>query len=153
MTTASRFGHDPVRDLTLQHHDEARKEVVAREKSAQNGRSHRVRQICRHLPRRLAFQSIEILPECINMPDLEVIRAESLLKGLRQVFIEFECEHPLEFFEQGFGQGAAPGPYLEDPRRVLGQQGYDALGDINVDEEILPEPVTLRPTHERFPEF
>jgi len=87
------------------------------------------------------------------MPNFEITAAESLLKGLHEGFIELEGKHPVEPFEQGFGQRAPAGTDFEDPRRLVSQRSHNPLGDAGVDEEVLTEPAMLWTAHSRVMSF
>ncbi len=100
-----------------------------------------------------AASVVEVLAKGVDMPDLETAAAESLAKWRHEVFIELEGKHPVEPFEQGFGQRAPAGTDFEDPRRSVSQRSHDPLGDAGVDEEVLTQPVAFRSSHGRVMSF
>jgi len=80
---------------------------------------------------------IKLSAEGVGKPHLQATATESLAKGWHQFLVELEGQHTVEAVKQRPGQGSAARTDLEHPRRIVGQQRGDALGDLVIDQEIL----------------
>ena len=139
---ASRLGDDPVRDLLLDHDDEAGEEIRPPHERAQHRRGALVREIAdeRHGRARADPREggLDVGLEHVGRLHEERPLGELVRKARRQHRIDLEGEDARAPVEERPRERAAAGPDLDDGLPLPGSQGIENFFDRrNVDEEVL----------------
>ena len=87
------------------------------------------------------------------MLHVEPEAAELLSKRGHQLLIELERENTIESLEQWLGERTMSRSDFNDSGRFGSEYICNPLGNRSINQEVLAEPTTLWPTHERSYEF
>jgi hypothetical protein len=146
---AAGLGHDPSRNLPLQHDHQAGEEVVATQQTPEDCGTHRIGKVGSHLPGRFGGQErAQILCQGINVSHFQTALAESLDEGWHQIVVDLEGEHTVESLEQMFRQSTSTRPDLEHACGFGGKLTGNSIGDRSIDQKVLTEATAFRSTHD-----